>query len=79
MTEETRPKLLHDNLLEYTAIGDSVDTTKRTQENAAVNQILISRIAYERVKKIVNARGYAPLAVKGKSQSIEILEVLGLK
>jgi adenylate cyclase len=37
--------------LEYTAISDSVNTAKRIQENSAKNQILISKDAYERVKK----------------------------
>ena len=36
--------------LEYTAIGDSVNTTKRIQENSDKSQILISADAYERVK-----------------------------
>jgi PAS domain S-box-containing protein len=65
--------------LEYTAIGDSVNTTKRIQENSARNQILISRDAYERVKDQVNARAYAPLTVKGKAQPIDVYEVLGVK
>jgi PAS domain S-box-containing protein len=64
--------------LEYTAIGDSVNTTKRIQENAARNQILISKEAYERVKKEVNAKPYAPLMVKGKTQPVEVYEVVGL-
>ena len=65
--------------LEYTAIGDSVNTTKRIQENSSKNQILISKDAYERVKDQVNARAYAPLTVKGKAQPIEVYEVLGVK
>jgi PAS domain S-box-containing protein len=65
--------------LEYTAIGDSVNTTKRIQENSARNQILISRDAYERVKDQVNARAYAPLTVKGKAQPIDVYEVMGIK
>ena len=65
--------------LEYTAIGDSVNTTKRIQENASKNQILISKNAYERVKNQVNAKPYAPLTVKGKTQPIEVYEVMGLK
>jgi adenylate cyclase len=65
--------------LEYTAIGDSVNTAKRIQENAAMNQILISKEAYERVKAKVTARPYAPLQVKGKSIPVEVLEVMGLK
>lgn len=65
--------------LEYTAISDSVNTCKRLQENAAKNQILISRDAYDRVKDEVNARPFLPLTVKGKTQPIEAYEVLGLK
>jgi adenylate cyclase len=65
--------------LEYTAIGDSVNTAKRIQENAAKNQILISKQAYERVKDTVEARPYAPLQVKGKSTPVDVYEVLGLK
>ncbi len=65
--------------LEYTAISDSVNTTKRIQENAARNQILISKEAYERVRDQVEAQAFAPLLVKGKTQPIEVYEVLGLK
>jgi adenylate cyclase len=65
--------------LEYTAISDSVNTAKRLQENAAKNQILISRDAFERVRDVVEARPFAPLTMKGKTQPIEAYEVFGLK
>jgi adenylate cyclase len=65
--------------LEYTAIGDSVNTAKRIQENSAKGQILISKEAYDRVKKQVQAKPYAPLQVKGKSDPLEVYEVVGLK
>ena len=65
--------------LEYTAISDSVNTAKRIQENSAKNQILISKDAYERVKNQVNAKPHAEITVKGKSQPLEVFEVLGLK
>jgi len=65
--------------LEYTAIGDSVNTAKRIQENAAKAQILITREAYERVKDKVEARQCPPLQVKGKSQVVEVYELIGLK
>ena len=65
--------------LEYTAISDSVNTAKRIQENCAKNQILISREAYERVKDEINAKPFIPLSVKGKTQPLEVYEVLGLK
>ena len=65
--------------LEYTAIGDSVNTTKRLQENAGKNQIVISGTAYERVKDQIEVREMAPMQVKGKREPIMVYEVLGLK
>jgi PAS domain S-box-containing protein len=65
--------------LEYTAIGDSVNTTKRIQENCAKNQILISKEAYERVQDEVDAKPFTPLAVKGKAQPLDVYEVMGIK
>jgi len=65
--------------LEYTAISDSVNIAKRIQENSARNQILISRIAYEQVKKKVDAKPHADMSLKGKTQPLEVFEVLGLK
>lgn len=65
--------------LDYTAIGDSVNTCKRLQENAARNQIVISQAAYERVSDFVEARLMEPITVKGKRESIPVYEILGLK
>lgn len=65
--------------LEYTAIGDSVNTAKRLQENAGRNQIIISQAAYERVKQEVNVLPMEPMTVKGKREPIPVYEVLGLK
>jgi len=65
--------------LEFTSLGDSVNTTKRIQENSAKNQILISSEAYERVKNEIDAKPFAPLTVKGKTQPLEVYELLGLK
>jgi PAS domain S-box-containing protein len=65
--------------LEYTALGDSVNTAKRIQENSAKNQILLSKDAYERVKNEVSAKLMAAMPVKGKAQPLEVYEVVGLK
>ena len=65
--------------LEYTAIGDSVNTTKRLQENAGKNQIVISAQAYERVRGQVFVRAMEPMTVKGKREAIAVYEVLGLR
>ncbi|MCC6299253.1 MAG: GAF domain-containing protein [Anaerolineales bacterium] len=65
--------------LEFTSLGDSVNTAKRIQENCAKNQILISKEAYERVKDEVDAKPFAPLTVKGKTHPLDVYEVAGLK
>ena len=64
---------------DYTAIGDSVNTAKRIQENAVAGQILISKKAYENVKDWVEVRQVEPVNAKGKSRPIEVLEILNLK
>jgi adenylate cyclase len=64
--------------LEYTAIGDSVNTTKRLQENAWHNQIVISDAAYQRVKDQVRVLPMDPMQVKGKREPIPVYEILGL-
>jgi PAS domain S-box-containing protein len=65
--------------LEYTAISDTVNTAKRLQENSAKNQILISRQAYERVKDEVEVKPHPDMSVKGKTQVMQVFEVMGLK
>jgi adenylate cyclase len=64
--------------LEYTAIGDSVNTTKRLQENAWHNQIVISEDAYQRVQEQVRVLPMDPMQVKGKREPIPVYEVIGL-
>ena len=64
--------------LEYTAIGDSVNTAKRIQENSRPNQLLICKDTYEAVKHEVEARPTQPIVAKGKSEPVEIFEIIGL-
>ncbi|MEA2008410.1 MAG: adenylate/guanylate cyclase domain-containing protein [Chloroflexota bacterium] len=65
--------------IEYTAIGDSVNTAKRIQENSGPNQILISSVTYAEIGSHVIARPTAPIHAKGKSHPIEVYEVVNLK
>lgn len=65
--------------LDYTAIGDSVNTAKRLQENSGRNQIVISGAAYERVRDFVEVQPMEPMTVKGKREPIPVYEILGLK
>jgi PAS domain S-box-containing protein len=64
--------------LDYTAIGDSVNTAKRIQENAGPGQILISQAAYERVTANIQVRPVEAIVAKGKREPIQVYEVLGV-
>jgi adenylate cyclase len=65
--------------MDYTAIGDSVNTAKRIQENAAPGQILISAQAYQQVYNQVIASPVASIMAKGKRNPLPVFEVIGLK
>ena len=67
------------NRLDYTAIGDSINTTKRIQENAKAGQVLISDAAYERVRKLIKATAQEPMKVKGRTQPVQVYEIEDLK
>jgi len=67
------------NRLEFTAIGDSVNTAKRIQENASGGQILISESVYHLIENQVIVRPVEPVQAKGKSQPVVVFEVLRLK
>jgi PAS domain S-box-containing protein len=64
--------------VDYTAIGDSVNTAKRIQENAAGGQILISKAAYDRVQKNVKVRMMKPISAKGKTEPLDVFEILNI-
>ena len=65
--------------LDYTAIGDSINTAKRIQENAAPDQILISETAYRLVSQDILAKPMHKIQAKGKSMPVCVYEVIGLK
>jgi class 3 adenylate cyclase len=65
--------------LDYTAIGDSVNTTKRIQENSAAGQILIGEETYKRVADKVVAVAVESILAKGKRDPIQVYEVVSLR
>ena len=65
--------------LEYTAIGDSVNTAKRIQENAGHGQILISQQTYERVKDGVWAIQVEPVIAKNKREPVQVYELIKMR
>jgi class 3 adenylate cyclase len=65
--------------LDYTAIGDSVNTAKRLQEYAQADQILLSRQTYAQVRQRVDIKEVGTLILEGKSRQVEALELIGLR
>ena len=65
--------------MEYTAMGDSVNTAKRIQENARAGEILISAPVFNLVAQHIEARPIEPLTAKGKSLPVIVYKVFGLK
>ncbi|MGZ3847276.1 MAG: adenylate/guanylate cyclase domain-containing protein [Flavisolibacter sp.] len=62
--------------LDYTVIGDVVNTAQRLQSMATAGQILIDEKAFERVKEFFVCRKVGPLAVKNKQQTLTAYEVV---
>lgn len=65
--------------MDYTAIGDTVNTAARLEANAAPGQVLISETLYNRVKdKGVIANPIGELQLKGKANKMPVYELIGI-
>lgn len=64
--------------MDYTAIGDTVNTSARLESNAKAGQILISEDVYEKLKGRIEAESVGEIPLKGKSNKIEIFSVNSL-
>lgn len=65
--------------MDYTAIGDTVNTSARLESNAKPGQILISQSTYDLVKDEVEVTPLGGIKVKGKEEEVQIYQVEGLK
>ena len=62
--------------LDYTVIGDVVNTAQRLQTAAKEGQIMISEVAYEKVKESFNFSKIGDLILKNKANPVMVYEVL---
>ncbi len=65
--------------MDYTVIGDVVNTAARMEANARPMTTLISDNTYQKVKDMVKVRALEPILVKGKTISLLTYEVLAMK
>ena len=62
--------------LDYTVIGDVVNTAQRLQTIEKEGQIIISESSYEKVKESFNCNKVGEVSLKNKSKPVMIYEVL---
>ncbi len=62
--------------LDYTVIGDTVNTAQRLQSVAGINQILIPEVCYEKVRQSFNCQKIGASSLKNKTSEIILYEVL---
>ena len=65
--------------MDFTAIGDTVNTSARLEANAKKGQVLISDVLYERLKDRIEVNEIGQIPLKGKSNGVMVYEVTGLK
>jgi len=65
--------------MDYTAIGDTVNTAARLESNAKRGEILISDAVYERIKDRIDAEPVGELSLKGKATKILTYRLIDLK
>ena len=68
-----------ENRMDYTAIGDTVNTAARLESNAKKGQILISEEVYNHVKDRVNVTAIGVIPLKGKSNDVFVYQLDSLK
>ena len=62
--------------LDYTVIGDTVNTAARLQDAAKENQIVISQRCYEHVKESFRCKKIGDINLKNKANPLTIYEVI---
>ena len=62
--------------LDYTVIGDVVNTAQRLQSTATPGQIIVNELAYEKIKQSFNFNKVGEVKLKNKANPVTIYTVL---
>ena len=65
--------------LQYTAIGDAVNTASRLCSVGAAGQIILSEATYRKVQDALAAVPLPPVRVKGKADELRVYNAVGLR
>lgn len=64
--------------MDYTSIGDTVNTAARLEANAPKGKVYISNAVYEQVKDRVTVEEVGEIPLKGKSKGVYVYSVIGV-
>jgi len=64
-----------ENLMNFTAVGDTVNVAARLQSIADAGKILVSRVVYEETQDFIFGRSRGLLPVKGRRESVDVFEI----
>lgn len=65
--------------MDYTAIGDTVNTAARLEANAKKGQVLISDAVYHRIQDRITVEEVGEIPLKGKSKGVFVYSVTSVK
>ena len=65
--------------MDYTAIGDTVNTAARLEANAPKGTVYISEAVYERVKERITVEEVGAIPLKGKNNEVFVYSVTEVK
>jgi len=68
-----------EDLMNYTAVGDTVNVAKRLQENAEPGQTLMSRNTFALIEDRVIVSKSQVLTIKGRTAPVEVFDLCGLR
>ena len=65
--------------MDYTAIGDTVNTAARLEANAPKNTVYISKKVVDAIGDRVTVQSIGNLPLKGKSEELEVFKLVGIE
>jgi adenylate cyclase len=67
------------SVIDYTAIGDTVNLASRLEQAAEPNSALVSQEVYERTRERIEYESLLPLILKGYGEPVPAYRVIGLR
>ncbi len=61
--------------VEYTAMGDAINTAARMEQSAPIGGVLISHNTYQHVRGLFEVQTLDPVTVKGKAEPVQVYAV----